>query len=171
MEVDPWLVNATVPSRSRKQARAQRASDVNDALRELAALARSTVTLAEQLLIFLAYQFRSACIFLGFDPEAGVTTAVICSCALFLAVYAYRIKRHCDARARQLAQTSPVYELFDDLMGPWYDAQFWAEHPYMAAPRRADFPASYKEPTTIWRKLVAVVIKIRVLLLVPQPFW
>lgn len=165
MELDPWLVNATVPVLSRKQAQAQRASDVNDALRELASLARSTVTLAEQPMILLSCHFRSAFKYLGYDFEASPTIAVLSSCALWLAVYAYRIKRRCDTRARQLAQASPVYELFDNLMAPRYDAQFWAEHPYMAAPRRADFPTSYKEPTTFGEKLVAVVIKLRMFLL------
>lgn len=164
MAVDPWLVNATSPERARKQARAQRASEVNAAVRELASLLRLMATVAKYRLIYLAHDLRDTCIGLGYNPRLDPMTAVLCACALFLVIHAYRVKRRYDIRARQLARISPVYKLFDSLMGPWYDAKFWEGHSYMAAPRRADFPAPYKEPTTFWEKLVALVIRVRVLL-------
>lgn len=62
-----------------------------------------------------------------------------------------------EARDAWLNHRSPVYSLFNEFMGPYYGAQYWAEHRYQAAPRRADFPPPYKEPSTLWGKLVALV--------------
>ena len=49
---------------------------------------------------------------------------------------------------------SNLYPLFYRLVGPRYGTRFWAEHRHLAAPRRPDFPAPYREPRTWWGKLV-----------------
>ena len=171
MDVDPWLVNATTPERARKQARAQRASEVKATLRRLASLLCLMATIAKYRFLHLALDVRETCMRLGINPQVGRKTAVLCASALSvcLAVYLYIVKRRRDLRARQLAHASTVYELFDELMGPCYDASFWEEHSYMAAPRRKDFPAPYKEPTTLWEKLAVLAQRARVLLLGEQP--
>ncbi|TFY54846.1 hypothetical protein EVJ58_g8618 [Rhodofomes roseus] len=64
-----------------------------------------------------------------------------------------KVLREC--RAARYAHRSPLYPLFNQLMGPDYGAEYWAENRDLAAPRRPDFPGRL----TLWGRLVALTAR------------
>ncbi|KZT70934.1 hypothetical protein DAEQUDRAFT_764179 [Daedalea quercina L-15889] len=118
----------------------------------------------EHVPVPLVYYLRRTSIgLLGYDPAPtplhGLCVLIFIfnniGTAVFITlIWRMRQEERREAREYWRNHRSNLFPLFYQLVGPRYGTEFWAEHRDLAAPRRPDFPALYREPETWWGKLV-----------------